>query len=119
MPPRRRSVFAAVAALGLASPLFARPVVHELVPFAPGERDPQPITAPLFVRSPESAAANAVAESGLPEALDYHGTTITAPTADAEPREGEAVLRPYAPPPSAGSASAPVQPSSPLQPDEP
>ena len=98
-----------IALAAVAPPLLARTLVHEPVPFAPGERDPAPITA-----QPAKALAGSSPQDGLPGAIDYNGETIPAPSADASPRDGEPVLKP-----SEAPSDEPEASPSPLAPDGP
>lgn len=95
------------ALAAVSPPLLALTIVHVPVPFAPGEREPAPVTAQPSRERPRPAAA-----AGLPAAIDYNGETIAAPSADAMPRDGEPILKPAEAP-----SEGPEAPPSPLAPD--
>jgi hypothetical protein len=104
---------------GLAAPNASRAiaprVAHEIVPFAPGDRDPMPIVAQRATPPVQAPPA------GLPDAIDYLGHRVAAPDADAAPRENENVLRAergaFEPGDAAASALSPDEPLAPGTPD--
>lgn len=79
-----------------------RLVAHEHVPFAPGDRGPQPLPPPAG-----SAA------SAMPDAIVYRGLMLPAPGREAAPRENEPVLRPGLPSPEASPSPLAPEPASP------
>lgn len=91
----------------------SRPIAHEHLTIAPGDKSPEPIRDAVAPPRP-----NAAATEPLPDAIDYNGQRIDAPDADATPHDGEPVLRADEP---VGPQSAAADPAvdSPLSPPDP